>query len=92
MEFFSVEITQAYQVLGNVETRKVYDQEVGSYFVLRGSTKNETIRPVWRLLDGRIVNIDARNIKQVLIFFTVSEVNLYSLCHLCKTQFFTCLG
>ena len=60
-----VEITEAYQVLGNVETRKVYDQEIGSYFILRGSTKKETVRPVWRLLDDRIVNIDARNIKQV---------------------------
>ena len=58
------EITEAYQVLGNVESRKVYDQEVGSYFVLRGSAKKETMRPVWRLLDDRIVNIDARNIKQ----------------------------
>ena len=67
MELFSVEITEAYQILGNVETRKVYDQEVGSYFVLRGSSKKETIRPVWRLLDDRIVNIDAKSIKQVYV-------------------------
>lgn len=59
------EVTEAYRVLGNVETRKFYDQEIGSYFVLRGSAKKETIRPVWRLLDERIVNIDARRVRQV---------------------------
>ncbi|XP_028416632.1 RNA 3'-terminal phosphate cyclase-like [Dendronephthya gigantea] len=58
------DVTEAYGVLGNVETRKFYDQEIGSYFMLRGSSKKETIRPVWRLIDERIVNIDARKIKQ----------------------------
>ena len=52
-------------MLGNVETRKEYDRAVGAYFTFRGSSKKETIRPVWRLMDDRLVNIDARNIKKV---------------------------
>ncbi len=83
INLFSVEITEAYQVLGNVESRKVYDIEVGSYFILRGSAKKETIRPVWRLLDDRIVNINARNVKQVryvmCLFSTKLQMNVYSL-------------
>lgn len=60
-----IEITNAYQVLGNVSSRKKYDEEFGSYFNFQGSFKKEAIRPTWRLFDSRIVNIDAKNIKQV---------------------------
>ena len=52
-------------MLGNVRTRKEYDKEVGAYFTWKGSAKKEKIRPVWRLMDDRIVNIDARKIRKV---------------------------
>ena len=60
------EITNAYNVLRNLTSRRDYDKEIGTYFTMRGTRKKESGEKVLRLTD-EMLEIDMRGIKQVLI-------------------------
>ena len=59
------EITNAYNVLRNLTSRRDYDKEIGTYFTMRGTKKKESGEKVLRLTD-EMLEIDMRGIKQVL--------------------------
>ena len=59
------EITNAYNVLRNLTSRRDYDKEIGTYFTMRGARKKESGEKVLRLTD-EMLEIDMRGIKQVL--------------------------
>ena len=58
------ELTEAYGVLSNLNTRRVYDKEIGAYFMLRSTRKKETGEKMLRLTD-EMLEIDLRGIKEV---------------------------
>ena len=59
------EITNAYNVLRNLTSRRDYDKEIGTYFTMRGAKKKESVEKVLRLTD-EMLEIDMQGIKQVL--------------------------
>ena len=58
------ELTEAYGVLSNLNTRRVYDKEIGACFMLRCTRKKETGEKMLRLTD-EMLEIDLRGIKEV---------------------------
>ena len=58
------ELTEAYGVLSNLNTRREYDKEIGAYFMLRSTRKKETGEKMLRLTD-EMLEIDLRGIKEV---------------------------
>ena len=66
LSFLFSEITNAYNVLRNLTSRRDYDKEIGTYFTMRGAKKKESGEKVLRLTD-EMLEIDMRGIKQVLI-------------------------
>lgn len=73
----TTEITKAYSVLSKLETRREYDKEIGTYYMMRSYQKRKSGEKVLRLMDD-VVEIDMKNIEQVCLnlskiidFFTV---------------------
>ena len=58
------ELTEAYGVLSNLNTRREYDKEIGAYFMLRSTRKKEAGEKMLRLTD-EMLEIDLRGIKEV---------------------------
>ncbi|XP_058962099.2 RNA 3'-terminal phosphate cyclase-like [Pocillopora verrucosa] len=63
------EITNAYNVLRNLTSRRDYDKEIGTYFTMRGAKKKESGEKVLRLTD-EMLEIDMRGIKQSQVFLS----------------------
>lgn len=63
------ELTEAYGVLSNLNTRREYDKEIGAYFMLRSTRKKETGEKMLRLTD-EMLEIDLRGIKESGVFLS----------------------
>ena len=63
--FHSTELTTAYNVLRNLTSRREYDKEIGTYFIMRSAKKNKAGEKVLRLTD-EMLEIDMKGIRQVL--------------------------
>ena len=61
---FTLELTEAYSVLGDRNSRRDYDKlkEIGAYFTLRSTKKKETSEKVLRLTD-EMLEIDMSGIQ-----------------------------
>ena len=59
------ELTNAYNVLRNLTSRREYDKEIGTYFTMRSTKKKKTEEKVLRLTD-EMMEIDMKGIRQVL--------------------------
>ena len=59
------ELTNAYNVLRNLTSRREYDKEIGTYFTMRSTKKKQTEEKVLRLTD-EMLEIDMKGIRQVL--------------------------
>ena len=59
------ELTNAYNVLRNLTSRREYDKEIGTYFTMRSTKVKQTEEKVLRLTD-EMLEIDMKGIRQVL--------------------------
>ena len=59
------ELTNAYNVLRNLTSRREYDKEIGTYFIMRSTKKKQNEEKVLRLTD-EMQEIDMKGIRQVL--------------------------
>ena len=67
------ELTNAYNVLRNLTSRREYDKEIGAYFTMRSTKKKQTEEKVLRLTD-EMLEIDMKGIGQVLcVNYIVTE-------------------
>ena len=62
----TLELTEAYSVLSNLNSRRDYDKEIGAYFTLRSMKKKETGDKVLRLTD-EMLEIDMTGVKEVYV-------------------------
>lgn len=63
------ELTEAYSVLGDLNSRRDYDKEIGAYFTLRSTKKKETSEKVLRLTD-EMLEIDMSGIQESGVFLS----------------------
>ncbi|XP_015748584.1 PREDICTED: uncharacterized protein LOC107328356 [Acropora digitifera] len=63
------ELTEAYGILSNLNTRREYDKEIGAYFMLRSTRKKEAGEKMLRLTD-EMLEIDLRGIKESGVFLS----------------------
>ena len=61
---FDAELTKAYSVLSNLNSRREYDKEIGAYFTMRSTKKQATGEKVLRLTD-EMLEIDMNGIREV---------------------------
>ena len=65
---YPLELTNAYNVLRNLTSRREYDKEIGTYFTMRSAKKKQTEEKVLRLTD-EMLEIDMKGIRQVLYVY-----------------------
>ena len=65
--YFS-ELTKAYSVLSNLNSRREYDKEIGAYFTMRSVKKKEAGEKMLRLTD-EMLEIDMNGTREVTVFF-----------------------
>lgn len=63
------ELTKAYSVLSNLNSRREYDKEIGAYFTMRSTKKKETGEKVLRLTD-EMLEIDMNGIRESQVFLS----------------------
>ena len=80
---FTLELTEAYRVLGDLNSRRDYDKEFGAYFTLRSTKKKETSEKVLRLTD-EMLEIDMSGIQEV--------INMFNYQHISCSKLMTCRG
>ena len=68
---YTSELTNAYNVLRNLTTRREYDKEIGTYFTMRSTNVKQTEKKVLRLTD-EMLEIDMKGIRQVLCTYSKS--------------------
>jgi len=61
---FDLELTKAYSVLSNLNSRREYDKEIGAYFTLRSTKRKAAGEKVLRLTD-EMLEIDMSGIREV---------------------------
>ena len=64
--YFS-ELTKAYSVLSNLNSRREYDKEIGAYFTMRSVKKKEAGEKMLRLTD-EMLEIDMNGTREVTVF------------------------
>ena len=73
------EITKAYAILGNIDTRRQYDKDTGTYYIMRSSPKKGSGQKVLRLTDDAL-EIDMYKIDEVCLYLSESVVYMYIKC------------
>ena len=73
------EITKAYAILGNIDTRRQYDKDTGTYYIMRSSPKKGSGQKVLRLTDDAL-EIDMYKIDEVCFYLGESVVYMYIKC------------
>ncbi|KAL9951230.1 hypothetical protein ACROYT_G043855 [Oculina patagonica] len=63
------ELTNAYNVLRNLTSRREYDKEIGTYFTMRSTKKSKVGEKVLRLTD-EMLEIDMKGIRQSRVFLS----------------------
>lgn len=63
------ELTKAYAVLSNLNSRREYDKEIGAYFTMRSTKKKETGEKVLRLTD-EMLEFDLTGIRETGVFLS----------------------
>ncbi|KAJ7386429.1 hypothetical protein OS493_008557 [Desmophyllum pertusum] len=63
------ELTNAYNVLRDLTSRREYDKEIGTYFTMRSTRKKEGTEKVLRLTD-EMLEIDMKGIRQGRVFLS----------------------
>ena len=61
------ELTKAYSVLSNLNSRREYDKEIGAYFTMRSVKKKEPGEKMLRLTD-EMLEIDMNGTREVTVF------------------------
>ena len=81
---FPTELTNAYNVLCNLTSRREYDKEIGTYFTMRSTKKKQTEEKVLRLTD-EMMEIDMKGIRQVLYVYIIGRTHMNINLHLSQT-------
>ena len=81
---FPTELTNAYNVLRNLTSRREYDKEIGTYFTMRSTKKKQTEEKVLRLTD-EMMEIDMKGIRQVLYVYIIGRTHMNINLHLSQT-------
>jgi len=60
-----LEITKAYSILGRIDSRRDYDKEIGTYYMMRSQPKKTSSKAL-RLMDD-LIEIEMQGIQQVIM-------------------------
>ena len=65
--YFS-ELTKAYSVLSNLNSRREYDKEIGAYFTMRSVKKKEAGEKMMLRLTDEMLENDMNGTREVTVF------------------------